>query len=173
MLREVLYDENSDVTVPCRNRRLFCRIFRSHHCLRSAVSLSFREGRGSYVLHIFIRYSCIYEACTSPAHNGSLMIRRFKHSNAIEIRDRVTFDFYTGLSQMYAELITQKSQTLLPQNVCTHTHTSVWGARCQVGRASASPVLSSDRLTTDGRWTGESFTNGGQSCPSSCLDNIL
>ena len=73
-------------------------------------------------------------------------------------------------TQMYAELITQESQTLLPHDVCTHTHTSVWGAWCQVGGASAPPVLSSDRLTTGGRRTGESFTNGGRSRPSSCLD---
>ena len=70
-------------------------------------------------------------------------------------------------------LITQESQTLLPHDVCTHTHTSVWGARCQVGGASAPPVLSSDRLTTGGRRTGESFTNGGWSCSSSRFDNIL
>ena len=76
-------------------------------------------------------------------------------------------------TQMYAELITQESQTLLPHDVCTHAHTSVWGAWCQVGGASAPPVLSSDRLTTGGRRTGESFTNGGRSCSSSRLDNIL
>ena len=29
--------------------------------------------------------------------NGSLAIRRFKHSNAIEISDKITLDFYTGL----------------------------------------------------------------------------
>ena len=37
---------------------------------------------------------------------------------------------------------------------------------------SGPPVLSSDRLTTGGRRIGESFTNGGWSRPSSCLDNI-
>ena len=31
------------------------------------------------------------------ARNGSSAIWRFKHSNAIEIRDGRTFDFYTGL----------------------------------------------------------------------------
>ena len=30
------------VAVPCRNRKLFFQVFRSHHCLRSAVSLNFR-----------------------------------------------------------------------------------------------------------------------------------
>ena len=33
----------------------------------------------------------------SPALNGSSAIRRFEHSEAIEIRNRITFDFYTGL----------------------------------------------------------------------------
>ena len=33
---------NTYVAVPCRNRRLFHRVFRSHCCLRSAVSLNFR-----------------------------------------------------------------------------------------------------------------------------------
>ena len=32
----------------------------------------------------------------SPALNGSSVIRRFKGSNAFEIRDGITFDFYTG-----------------------------------------------------------------------------
>ena len=33
----------------------------------------------------------------SPAFNGSSVIRRFEGSNAIEIRDGITFDFFTGL----------------------------------------------------------------------------
>ena len=36
-----------------------------------------------------------------PALNGSSAIRRFEHSDAIEIRDGITFDFYTGLPHMY------------------------------------------------------------------------
>ena len=39
----------------------------------------------------------VYEVRMSPALNGSSAIRRFKHSDAIEIRDGITFDFYTGL----------------------------------------------------------------------------
>ena len=69
------------VAVPCRNRRLFRRVFRSHCCVQSAVSLNFREGRRSYALCKLIRYSCIYEA--------------------IKIRDGITFNFYTGLSHNY------------------------------------------------------------------------
>ena len=33
----------------------------------------------------------------SPALNESSAIRRFKHSNAIKIRDGIIFDFYMGL----------------------------------------------------------------------------
>ena len=33
----------------------------------------------------------------SPALSGSSAIQCFKHSNAIEICDGISFDFYTGL----------------------------------------------------------------------------
>ena len=33
----------------------------------------------------------------SPTLNGTSAIRRFKHSNVIEICDGITFDFYTRL----------------------------------------------------------------------------
>ena len=36
----------------------------------------------------------------SPALNGSSEIRGFERRNAIEIRDGITFDFYTGLPQV-------------------------------------------------------------------------
>ena len=36
----------------------------------------------------------------SPTLNGSSTIRRFEGSDAIEIRDGTTFDFYTGLPQL-------------------------------------------------------------------------
>ena len=88
------------MVVPCRNRRLFRRVFRSYRCVQSAVSLNFREGRRSYALSRFIRYSCIYETRMSPTLNGSSAIRRFERSDAIEIHDGITFDFYTGLPHM-------------------------------------------------------------------------
>ena len=59
--------------------------------------LNFCQGQGSYALCRFIRYSCICEAHMSPTLNGTSAIQRFKHSNAIEIRDGITFDFYTRL----------------------------------------------------------------------------
>ena len=53
------------------------------------------------MLRRFIRYSCIYEVHMSPTLSRSSAIRRFKHSNAIEICDGIPFDFYTGLPHMY------------------------------------------------------------------------
>ena len=41
----------------------------------------------------------------SPALNGSSVIQRFKHSNAIEPHYRITFDFYTGLSHVWQSQI--------------------------------------------------------------------
>ena len=79
-------------------------------------------------------------------------------------------------TQMYAEVrlyyVPHSAVENITVSVCTHTHTSVWGAWCQVGGAGAPLVLSSDRFTTGGRPTGESLTNGGRS-GTSCLDNIL
>ena len=42
----------------------------------------------------------------SPALNRSSVIRRFEGSDAIEIRDRITFDFYTGLPHMVIITVT-------------------------------------------------------------------
>ena len=53
------------------------------------------------MLQRFIRHLCIYEAHMSPALNGSSAIRRFEGSDVIEIRDGITFDFYTGLPHMH------------------------------------------------------------------------
>ena len=43
-----------------------------------------------------------------PALNGYSAIRRFEGSDAIEIHDGITFDFYTGLPHMFLS-------TLLPR----------------------------------------------------------
>ena len=82
---------NVCMAVPCRNRTLFRREFRSHCCIGSAILLNFRQGRSSYALHRLIKYMhlrSMYEA----ALNGSSAIRCFKHSEAIEIRDGIIFD---------------------------------------------------------------------------------
>ena len=41
----------------------------------------------------------------SPALNGSSVLRRFERSNAIEICDGITFDFYMGLPHLSRTLI--------------------------------------------------------------------
>ena len=43
----------------------------------------------------------VYTACISPAFNGSSVLERFEHSNAINIRNRIMFDFYLGLPHMH------------------------------------------------------------------------
>ena len=37
----------------------------------------------------------------SPALNGRSAIQRFEGSNAIEIRNEITFDFYMGLPHLF------------------------------------------------------------------------
>ena len=85
------------VAVPDRNRILFCRIFQLHHRVQRAIALSFRLGRGSYVLHGRIRYSCGYIACMSPTFSRSSALQRVKLSDALKIRNRTIFNFYPGL----------------------------------------------------------------------------
>ena len=46
----------------------------------------------------------------SPALNGSSAIRRFEGSDAIEIHNGITFDFYTGLPHIYAHNYTNKAR---------------------------------------------------------------
>ena len=54
--------------------------------LAAFEAMNFLQGRGSYALRRFIRYSCIYGARMSPALNESSATWHFEHSNAIEIR---------------------------------------------------------------------------------------
>ena len=41
----------------------------------------------------------------SPTVDGSSVIQHFKRSDAVEICDGITFDFYTGLPHMYIPLV--------------------------------------------------------------------
>ena len=52
-----------------------------YHCT------SVTGGAHTHCLHSLDIHIYIYEACMSPAFNGSSTIRRFKHSDAIKIRD--------------------------------------------------------------------------------------
>ena len=58
----------------------------------------------------------------SPALNRSSAIRRFEGSNAIEIRDGITFDFYMGLPHMHPALhhnVNMGSVVELAGYICT------------------------------------------------------
>ena len=72
----------------------------------------------------------------SPALNGSSAIRHFKGSDAIKIRDGITFDFYTGLPHIAP---TSKSWPIVsspdlirhvycfPYNMCNTESDLHWG----------------------------------------------
>ena len=44
----------------------------------------------------------IYTARMSPVLNGSTALQRFERSKAIEIQNRIMFNFYPGLPHMHA-----------------------------------------------------------------------
>ena len=41
-----------------------------------------------------VNYMCIYAACMNPAPNGSSTLQHFERGDAIEIHNRIMFDFY-------------------------------------------------------------------------------
>ena len=47
----------------------------------------------------------------SPSLKGSTALKCFERSNAVEIRNRIMFDFYPGLPHMYANLSQCKIMT--------------------------------------------------------------
>ena len=53
-----------------------------------------------YSVAYFDRIAVFEALSLSPALNGSSALQRFERSDAIEIRDGITFDFYTGLPHM-------------------------------------------------------------------------
>ena len=48
-------------------------------------------------LHTWHEYLTRLHRRISPALNQSSVLQRFERSNAIEIRNRIIFDFYSGL----------------------------------------------------------------------------
>ena len=87
-------DSNPCVAVPCRySVAYFDRIA----VFKAPYRWTSIKGEGSCALHRLVSYSCIYEAHMSPTLKGSSAIQRFERSDAIEIRDGITFNFYTGL----------------------------------------------------------------------------
>ena len=89
------------LAVPDRNRISFRCVFRAHHRVRGAIALSFCLRWGSYVLRGRIRYSCIYIARMSPTLSGSSALQHVKLGDALEIRNGIIFNFYSGLPHMY------------------------------------------------------------------------
>ena len=59
------------------------------------------------MMSICVDSCCIYTARLSPALNGSSEIRRFEHSEPIEIRIGIISDFYTGLPHVHEENMLQ------------------------------------------------------------------
>ena len=94
-------EDFSVVAVPCR-----IKVFSVAYFDRIAVFkapyrwTSIKGGAHMRFVDSLAIPSCIYKAHMSPALNGSSAIRRFEHSDAIEIRNGIIFDFYTGLSHM-------------------------------------------------------------------------
>ena len=93
------------VAVPDRNRILFHCVFGVHHQVRCAIALNFCLGWGSYPLHGRIRYSCVYIAHMSPILSGSSVLQHVKLSDALEIRNSIIFDFYSGLPHIYTHTL--------------------------------------------------------------------
>ena len=75
-------------------------IFRPRYRVQSGVAQNFCSGRGSYTVRRLIRYSCTFATCMSPALNESFAPQCFKHGNAVELRNRIMFDFHPGLPHM-------------------------------------------------------------------------
>ena len=46
----------------------------------------------------------VYTARMSPALNESAVLEFYEHSNAIEIRNRIMFDFYPGLPHVCIQM---------------------------------------------------------------------
>ena len=51
-----------------------------------------------------VNYLCIYAARMNPAPNGSSTLQHFERGDAIEIRNRMMFDFYPGLPHIIHSL---------------------------------------------------------------------
>ena len=91
---------NIHVAVPCRNRRLFRRVFPSHR----VVSLNFIKGRAH------VRFVDLLDIHVSTKHIWALPlmeVQRYGASKAAianEIRNGITFDFYMELPHIWLPL---------------------------------------------------------------------
>ena len=93
-----------------KNQTLFRCVFWPHYHVWSAVAQHFRYGWGLHSLCKLMNTWHVYTARMSPTLNGSSALQPFKHGNAIEMRNRIMFDFYPGLEHIYV---------YTPCHVCT------------------------------------------------------
>ena len=94
MLR--LWLSNIIVAVPDRNRILICRVFQAHHQIWHSIALSFR-------LYAKCKHMNIWRVCEAhmnPALSRSLALSHVKLCDALEIRDGIIFNFYSGPPHM-------------------------------------------------------------------------
>ena len=74
--------------------------------------------RGAHKCFVDLLYiSCIYGARMSSTLNGSSAIKHFKHSDVNKIRDRITFDFYTGLPHNLCSYVCFDCRSIEPLSV--------------------------------------------------------
>ena len=59
----------------------------------------------------------------SPTLNGSSALQRFEHGNAVEVRNRIMFNFYLGLPQMFVACNIMQLHTYMYIDTCKHVHT--------------------------------------------------
>ena len=89
---------NKHVTVLCRNWRWSLHILETHH-IRGAVLLCFHK-KTARVSQMLRRCIYIYKVRISHALHKSSALYHFKYSDASEIYNRITFNFYIGLPHM-------------------------------------------------------------------------
>ena len=105
------------VTVPCRNRRLFCHILQLHHCF-SKCCIAEPLLRVELTCTVYIRYSYIYEARLSPTLSGSSALQCIGLSNALEVHDEITIrvcNIRTGIQQLLVS-------NMCSYYTCRHMH---------------------------------------------------
>ena len=87
--------------VPSRNRTLFYCVFRPLSCSQCCSAELLLRAKLTHIYHVFMHLRCGCE----PTLNGSSVLQRFEHSNVVEIRNRIVFDFYPGLPHILFPLL--------------------------------------------------------------------